>query len=114
MPLSGLPLFVSYQDFWCFSFSFPDHCSTSRRSIPPVFAVSGGYTYAKNLLKIGDEYIHESYIGSTFVGKVEKETVLDGHKAIIPSIQGWAKVYGRNTITIDTEDDPYAHGFQVI
>lgn len=70
--------------------------------------------YAKNLLKIGDEYIHESYIGSTFVGKVEKETVLDGHKAIIPSIQGWAKVYGRNTITIDTEDDPYAHGFQVI
>jgi len=45
---------------------------------------------------------------------VEKETSLDGKLAIIPSIQGWAKIYGYNTIFIDDEDDPYAHGFQVI
>ncbi|MCL6266145.1 4-hydroxyproline epimerase [Flagellimonas myxillae] len=70
--------------------------------------------YAKGDLELGEEYVHESYIGSTFVGKVEKETSLKNKMAIIPSIQGWAKVYGRNTITIDTEDDPYAHGFQVI
>lgn len=70
--------------------------------------------FAKGLLKVGDEYIHESFIGSTFVGKVEKETTLDGKNAIVPSVRGWAKIYGRNTITIDTEDDPYAHGFQVI
>nr|WP_299381827.1 4-hydroxyproline epimerase [Allomuricauda sp.] len=70
--------------------------------------------FAQGKLNIGEEYIHESYIGSTFVGKVERETILDHKKAIVPSIKGWAKVYGRNTITIDTEDDPYAHGFQVI
>lgn len=70
--------------------------------------------YAKGKLKLGEDYIHESFIGSKFVGRVETETNLDGTLAIIPSIQGWAKVYGHNTITIDPEDDPYAFGFQVI
>lgn len=70
--------------------------------------------FAQGKLKLGEEFVHESYIGSTFVGKVERETILGNKLAIIPSIQGWAKVYGRNTITIDTDDDPYAHGFQVI
>ncbi|WP_191858732.1 4-hydroxyproline epimerase [Hanstruepera ponticola] len=70
--------------------------------------------YAKGKLHIGEEFVHESFIGSKFVGKVESETQIDGKKAIIPSIKGWAKIYGQNTITIDTEDDPYALGFQVI
>jgi len=70
--------------------------------------------YAKGKLKVGEDYIHESFIGSKFVGCVEKETILNGTLAIIPSIQGWAKIYGHNTISIDPEDDPYAYGFQVI
>ena len=70
--------------------------------------------FEKGKLNVGEEYIHESYIGSRFVGKIEKEAELDGKRAIVPSIRGWAKIYGRNTITIDTEDDPYAYGFQVI
>ncbi len=70
--------------------------------------------YAKDKLKKGEEFIHESFIGSTFIGKIEEEAQLAGKKAIIPSIQGWAKIYGYNTIIIDDEDDPYAHGFQVI
>ncbi len=70
--------------------------------------------YAKGKLKLNEPFIHESFIGSKFIGRVEKETTLDGKLAIIPSIQGWAKVYGYNTIFIDDEDDPYAHGFQVI
>ncbi|WP_299060464.1 4-hydroxyproline epimerase [uncultured Polaribacter sp.] len=70
--------------------------------------------YAKGKLNIGEAFVHESFIGSKFIGRVEKETLLDGKMAIIPSIQGWAKVFGKNTITIDDQDDPYAHGFQVI
>lgn len=70
--------------------------------------------YAKGKLKIGEDYIHESFIGSKFIGRVEKETVLNDTLAIIPSIKGWAKVYGHNTITINSDDDPYAFGFQVI
>ena len=69
--------------------------------------------FAKGKLKLAEEFIHESYIGSQFIGRVEEETTLAGRPAIIPSIQGWAKIYGQNTITID-DDDPYAHGFQVI
>ncbi|MCT4699228.1 4-hydroxyproline epimerase [Tenacibaculum haliotis] len=70
--------------------------------------------YAKGKLKIGEKFIHESYIGSKFTGCVEEETSLNGKLAIIPSIKGWAKVFGYNTIIIDREDDPYAYGFQVI
>lgn len=69
--------------------------------------------HAKGKLKAGEAFVHESFIGSKFVGRVEKETHLNEHTAIIPSIQGWARIYGQNTITID-EEDPYAFGFSVI
>ncbi len=70
--------------------------------------------HAKGKLKKGEQFIHESFIGSKFIGCVEQETTLAGNAAIVPSIQGWAKVFGYNNIIIDDEDDPYAHGFQVI
>ena len=70
--------------------------------------------HAKGKLKKGEDFINESFIGSKFIGRIVEETTLNKKPAIIPSIQGWAKVYGYNTITIDDEDDPYANGFQVI
>lgn len=69
--------------------------------------------YSQGKLKPAEEFIHESFIGSKFVGRIERETTIGKHPAIIPSIQGWARVFGKNTITID-EEDPYAFGFQVI
>jgi 4-hydroxyproline epimerase len=69
--------------------------------------------HAKGNLKMGETFVHESYIGSIFNGGIEYETQLDKYKAIVPSIEGWAKITGYNTILIDTED-PYAFGFQVI
>lgn len=69
--------------------------------------------YTKGKLRAGEDFIHESFIGSKFIGRIEKETNLGALPAIVPSIQGWAKVYGYNEITID-EEDPYAFGFQVI
>lgn len=69
---------------------------------------------AKGKLKLGDSFIHESFIGSTFTGRVEELTKCGDFDAIIPSIEGWAKITGHNNIIIDEEDDPYAHGFQVI
>lgn len=72
--------------------------------------------YAKGQLKLGDSFVHESYIGSQFVGKIEQEVTLNSIKgeipAILPSIEGWARVFGKNCITID-DDDPYAFGFVV-
>lgn len=69
--------------------------------------------YTKGLLKPGESFIHESIIGSKFIGKIEEVTEVNGIPAIVPSVEGWAKVYGYNTIKID-DDDPYSKGFQVI
>jgi len=70
--------------------------------------------YAKGKLKKGEPFIHESIIGSKFIGRIEEELEVNGIKAIRPGIEGWARIYGHNIITIDDEDDPYAAGFQVI
>jgi 4-hydroxyproline epimerase len=70
--------------------------------------------YTKGKLKKGDPFIHESIIGSKFIGTIEEETSLGGKPAIRPGIEGWARIYGYNTISIDQEDDPYAYGFQVL
>ncbi|HWK96317.1 MAG TPA: 4-hydroxyproline epimerase [Pseudolabrys sp.] len=66
----------------------------------------------KGKLKSGQEFIHESIIGTMFDCRVESETTVGNHRAIRPSIAGWAQVIGHNTIFVD-DRDPLAHGFQV-
>lgn len=67
---------------------------------------------AKGKLGVGDDFIHESIIGSLFHGRVEGAARVGAHAAIIPSIAGWARMTGYNTIFIDRRD-PFAHGFVV-
>jgi 4-hydroxyproline epimerase len=67
----------------------------------------------KGKLKVGDDFVHESIIGSLFKGRVEAAAKAGNYDAIIPSVEGWARVTGYNTIFID-DRDPYKHGFQVI
>ncbi|CAH9058588.1 4-hydroxyproline 2-epimerase [Pseudoalteromonas sp. CIP111854] len=69
--------------------------------------------YAKGLLAVGQQFVHESYIGSQFVGCIEAVTEVAGKTAILPSIRGWSKVTGTSNICVD-DSDPYAFGFQVI
>lgn len=68
---------------------------------------------AKGRLKEGEDFVHESIIGSLFKGRIEGRTRVGDRDAIIPSIAGWARVTGFNTIFIDKRD-PFAHGFVVI
>ena len=68
---------------------------------------------AKGRLSVGDRFVHESYIRSRFIGRVEAETELGGQAAIVPSIQGSAIATGYNTIWIDRED-PFWAGFTVV
>jgi 4-hydroxyproline epimerase len=68
---------------------------------------------ARGKLAKGDRFVHESYIGSQFTGRVEDLARVGDYPAIIPSIEGWARIYGDNTITVDPEDDPYWQGFLV-
>ena len=67
---------------------------------------------AKGLLTEADEFVSESIIGSLFTGRIEGRAEVGDRDAIIPSIEGWARVTGFNTIFVD-DRDPFAHGFQV-
>ncbi|SFI39698.1 4-hydroxyproline epimerase [Methylobacterium brachiatum] len=67
---------------------------------------------AKGRLAVGDAFVHESIIGSLFHGRVEAATTVAGKPAIVPSVAGWARQTGINTIFID-DRDPFAHGFVV-
>lgn len=71
------------------------------------------HLHAKGRLKVGDAFVHESYIGSRFIGRVEAETTVGEHKAIVPSIEGSAIATGFNTIWVDRRD-PFWAGFQVV
>jgi 4-hydroxyproline epimerase len=66
----------------------------------------------KGRLNVGDSFVHESIIGSMFKGKVADRAKVGNYEAIIPSIEGWARMTGYNTIFID-DRDPYKHGFVV-
>ena len=69
--------------------------------------------FARGKLKVGDAFNHESIIGSVFNGRVEKAVQVGGYDGIVPSIAGWARQTGLNTITID-DRDPFAHGFSLV
>jgi 4-hydroxyproline epimerase len=68
---------------------------------------------ARGQLAPGDRFVHESYIGSQFTGRVEAAAQVGDYPAIVPSIEGWARVYGHNLITVDPQDDPFWAGFTV-
>lgn len=64
-------------------------------------------------LEAGKPFVHESIIGSRFIGRVRQTVDLQGISAIIPSIEGSAYATGFNTLWIDPEH-PFPTGFQVI
>ena len=63
-------------------------------------------------LAVGAEFIHESIIGTMFDGRVESEARVGDYRGIHPSVGGWARITGHNTIFVD-DRDPLAHGFLV-
>jgi 4-hydroxyproline epimerase len=65
---------------------------------------------ARGDLEPGQAFVHESIIGSLFVGHTIESCKVGAFNAVVPTISGWAKIIGDNNIIIDT-DDPYAHGF---
>ncbi len=67
---------------------------------------------AQGKLSVGDDFVHESIIGTMFRGRVEAAAQVGPFEGIIPSIEGWARMTGYNTIFID-DRDPLAHGFLV-
>ncbi|MCY4162239.1 MAG: 4-hydroxyproline epimerase [Flavobacteriaceae bacterium] len=68
---------------------------------------------AKKKMKVKETFVHESIIGSTFIGKVESTDQIGPYTGIIPSIKAQARITGYNQIIVDPQD-AYAKGFQVM
>jgi proline racemase len=66
--------------------------------------------YAKGKLKLNQEFVSESIIGSHFVAKAVEETKVANLKAIVPAITGRAWVLGIQQFVLDP-DDPFPNGF---
>ena len=68
--------------------------------------------HARGQLAIGEEFVHESIIGSIFKCRILEETTESGIPAIVPEVTGSAYITGMHTFFIDP-DDPFPRGFQL-
>lgn len=66
--------------------------------------------YAKNQLAIGQEFVHEGILGTTFTGRLVRETHVGPYKAAVPAISGRAWITGYADYVMD-ESDPFPDGF---
>jgi proline racemase len=66
--------------------------------------------FAKGELYVGDEFVHESIIGTLFRGKIIGESREGEYPAIIPEVTGKAYVTGFQQLVVE-EDDPFKSGF---
>jgi proline racemase len=66
--------------------------------------------YSQGRIKVGEYFVHEGILGTTFKGRVLRETQVGRYDAIVPEVTGSAHVTGFNTLHYD-ENDPLAGGF---
>jgi len=61
---------------------------------------------------VGDAFVHESIIGTTFRARVTDRTTVGDLPAIIPELTGEAWITGEQTFIVD-DDDPLREGFRL-
>jgi proline racemase len=66
--------------------------------------------HTKGELKLNQEFVHESIIGSIFKARIVEETRVGPFTAIVPEVTGSAHIMGINQLFIDP-DDPHGKGF---
>lgn len=67
---------------------------------------------ARRQLGVGDQFIGRSIIDSRFDCRIERETMVGGKPAIIPSITGRAWVTGTRQEMLDPAD-PWPGGYKI-
>ncbi|WP_346353635.1 proline racemase [Azotosporobacter soli] len=68
--------------------------------------------YAKGHLKLGEEFVYESIIGTLFRGRLVETAMVGEFQAVVPEITGSAYITGFNQFVIDP-NDPVKHGFML-
>ena len=66
--------------------------------------------HAQGRLGVGEEFIHESILGTVFRSRIVEESRVDGYPAIIPEVTGSAYLTGSHQFYIDSRD-PLKEGF---
>ena len=67
--------------------------------------------WARGELALDQDFVNESFIGSSFTGRLVRETTVAGIPAVVPTITGRAWVTGIGQYLLDPAD-PFPTGFQ--
>ncbi len=68
--------------------------------------------HARGELGIGQDYVHEGILGTTWTGRLLRETSVGGRPAVVPELTGSAWITGRARIVVE-DGDPFPDGFTV-
>jgi proline racemase len=68
--------------------------------------------HARGELGIGQDYVHEGILGTTWTGRLLRETSVGGRPAVVPELTGSAWITGRTRIVVE-DGDPFPDGFTV-
>ncbi|MBE3095420.1 MAG: proline racemase family protein [Actinobacteria bacterium] len=69
--------------------------------------------YNKGKIRINEEFVYESILGTKFKGRIDTETKVGDFPAIIPKITGSAYITGLQQFVVD-ENDPLKYGFTLM
>jgi proline racemase len=68
--------------------------------------------HSRGELEIGQDFVHESLLGTTFTGRLRGETRIGEHRAVLPALSGRGWITGFNQHILD-DDDPFPTGYTV-
>jgi len=68
--------------------------------------------HARGMLGIGEDFRHESVLGTLFVGRIVEETTVGPFQAVVPTITGTGWITGFAQYVVDPTD-PFPNGWTV-
>jgi len=68
--------------------------------------------WARGQLPLNQDFVHEGILGTTFTGRLVRETKVGDLDAVVPTISGTAWITGFAQYVVDPED-PFPNGFTV-
>lgn len=68
--------------------------------------------HAKGMLEVGQDYVNAGPLGTTFTGRIEEITQVGPYRAIVPTLEGQAWIYGTSNYMVDPSD-PFPQGFTI-
>ena len=68
--------------------------------------------YAKGELRLGEDFVHEGILGTTFTGRLVRAAQIGSYQGAVPTLSGRAWLTGFGQFVVDPED-PFPDGFTV-